>query len=159
TDMCVVPTMANALINSPDRAKWDLSSLRRINIGGAANSPELVERVEAAFPGSLCLSGYGLTETAPVITFSHGVTDPVGDAERRRRQAMAGLAVPGVEIRVVDPNMNDVPRDMQAIGEVIARSDHVMDGYYCDEAATKAVMSDAWFHTGDMAVWEESGAI
>src|SRR5262249_47968882 len=70
TDACVVPTMANALINSQERTKFDLSSLRRVRIGGAANSPELVERVEAAFPGCECVSGYGLTETTPILTIS-----------------------------------------------------------------------------------------
>jgi fatty-acyl-CoA synthase len=70
TDMCLVPTMANALVNSPERAKFNVSSLRRVMIGGAANSPELVERVEAAFPGCECVSGYGLTETSPLLTLS-----------------------------------------------------------------------------------------
>ena len=51
TDMCLVPTMANALINAPDRANFDLSSMRRMMIGGAASSPELVERIEKAIPG------------------------------------------------------------------------------------------------------------
>ena len=49
TNMCVVPTMANALINAPDRAQWDLSSLRVMNVGGAASSPELVERVASVW--------------------------------------------------------------------------------------------------------------
>jgi fatty-acyl-CoA synthase len=59
TDMCLVPTMANAMICAPDRAKWDTSSMRRIMIGGAAASPELVERVETAFPSAECIAGYG----------------------------------------------------------------------------------------------------
>ncbi len=160
TDVCLVPTMLNALINSPDRGHWDLTSLRRIMIGGAASSPELVERAETAFPGCECVSGYGLTETTPVITcsFSKGFTAS-SDAERRRLQASAGWAIPGAVIRVVDEEMRDVPRDMKAVGEVVAMSDHVMDGYYRDAKATEAVMSGVWFHTGDMAVWDESGCI
>ncbi|MGA3205074.1 MAG: AMP-binding protein, partial [Bryobacteraceae bacterium] len=70
TDMCLVPTMANAMINCPEREKWDTSSMRRVMIGGAAASPELVERVEAAFPSAECIAGYGLTETSPVLTSS-----------------------------------------------------------------------------------------
>jgi fatty-acyl-CoA synthase len=160
TDLCMVPTMLNALINSPDRAQWDLTSLRRIMIGGAASSPELVERAESAFPGCECVSGYGLTETAPVITcsFSKGFSAS-SDAERRKVQAMAGWAIPGAVIRVVNGEMRDVARDMRDIGEVVVMSDHVMDGYYRDPEATKAVMSGVWFHTGDMAVWDESGCI
>jgi fatty-acyl-CoA synthase len=129
-------------------------------IGGAASSPELVERAETAFPGCECVSGYGLTETTPVITcsFSKGFTTS-SDAERRRIQASAGWAIPGAVIRVVDEEMRDVPRDMRAVGEVVAMSDHVMDGYYRDPKATEAVMTGVWFHTGDMAVWDESGCI
>jgi fatty-acyl-CoA synthase len=55
--------------------------------------------------------------------------------------------------------MNDVPRDMQGIGEVVTRSDHVMEGYFREEEATKAVMTGEWFHTGDMAIWDEEGYI
>ncbi len=159
TDMSVVPTMANALLNSPDIAKHDLSSLRYINIGGAAASPDLVERVEAAFHCE-CLSGYGLTETCPVLTTGRDkIADYPSPAERLRHHAMAGWPVPNVSIRVVDPHMNDVPRDMQAIGEIVAMGDHIMEGYYREREATSAVMSGPWFHTGDMAVWDEDGYV
>ncbi len=160
TDLCLVPTMLNALLNSPDRAKCDLSSLRRITIGGAANSPELVARAEEAFPGCECGSGYGLTETSPVATnaFTKGFVG-YSTEERRRVQAMAGWPSPGVVIRVVDEHMRDVPRDMQSMGEVIIQSDHVMDGYYREPDATQAVMTGTWLHTGDMAVWDETSCI
>ena len=81
------------------------------------------------------------------------------DAERLKRQAMAGWTVPGVAVRVVDSEMRDVPRDMQTIGEVIAMGDHIMEGYFKEPEATRAVMSGHWFHTGDMAVWDEEGYI
>ncbi|MEZ5400318.1 MAG: long-chain-fatty-acid--CoA ligase [Bryobacteraceae bacterium] len=160
THMSLVPTMANALINAPDLAAADLSSLRQVTIGGAASSPELVERVESAL-GCECLSGYGLTETSPVLTTSRhkGTFDYADDAARRRFQSMAGWPIPGVEVRVVDYDMNDVPRDMTAIGEVVARGDQVMDGYYRESEQTAAVMTGAWFHTGDMAVWNDEGYI
>ena len=70
---------------------------------------------------------------------------------------MAGWPVPGVTVRVVDYEMHDVPRDMQSIGEVVAMGDHVMEGYYKEPEATAAVMTGPWFHTGDMAVWDEEG--
>ena len=160
TDACVVPTMANALINSPERTQFDLSSLRRVRIGGAANSAELVERVEAAFPGCECISGYGLTETSPILTLSdtRETAAPYG-ADRFRRQAMTGQAIPGVSVRVVDTQMHDVAQDMQAIGEIVTLSDHVMDGYYRDPEGTSAAMTGHWFHTGDMAVWDEEGFV
>ncbi len=62
-------------------------------------------------------------------------------------------------LRVVDMDMNDVPKDMQTIGEVVAMGDHVMDGYYREPEATAAVMSGPWFHTGDMAVWDDQGYV
>jgi acyl-CoA synthetase (AMP-forming)/AMP-acid ligase II len=156
--MCLVPTMANALLNAPDLGNWDLSSMRRVMIGGAASSPELVERVEKAIPSCECIAGYGLTETSPVLTSSRSKgLEYANDAERRKRQASAGWPVPGVTVRVVDHEMRDVPRDMQAIGEVVAMGDHVMEGYFQEPEATAAVMSGPWFHTGDMAVWDEQG--
>src|ERR1039458_5523382 len=72
---------------------------------------------------------------------------------------MAGWPLQGTELRVVDPEMHDVPRDMASIGEVVIFGDNVMDGYYKDPEATKAVMTGPWFHTGDMAVWDEEGFI
>lgn len=160
TDMSLVPTMANALLNAPDREHYNLSSLRNIMLGGAASSPELVQRMEAAFHCSV-YGGYGLTETSPVLTSARAKreVDESSDEERWRRHAMAGWPVPGVTVRVVDMNMEDVPRDMQSIGEVVAMGDHVMEGYFREPEATAAVMSGPWFHTGDMAVWDEEGYI
>jgi fatty-acyl-CoA synthase len=156
TDMALVPTMANALLHCPDLAGYDLSSLRNITLGGAASSPELIERMENAFHCDV-YAGYGLTETAPLLSTScskPGLTY-ASDADRHHRRSMAGWPVIGMEVRVVDPDMNDVPRDMQTIGEIVTRGDHVMEGYFREPEATAAVMSGPWFHTGDMAVWDE----
>jgi fatty-acyl-CoA synthase len=160
TDMCLVPTMAGALLQVPNLRDYDLSSMRQIMIGGAAASPELVMRMEQAFGCHVC-AGYGLTETSPVITMSRAKSTVSfsSEEERYRRQAMAGWPVPGTEIRVVDPQMTDVPRDGAAIGEVVVRGDHVMSGYYKDPAGTAAVMAGGWFHTGDMAVWDTEGYV
>src|SRR5579872_6470182 len=115
TDMCLVPTMANALINAPDRGHFDLSSMRRVMIGGAASSPELAAQVEQAIPSCECIAGYGLTETAPVLTSSRAKkASYASNEERLTHQAMAGWPVPGVTIRVVDFDMKDVPRDMRS---------------------------------------------
>jgi fatty-acyl-CoA synthase len=160
TDMSVVPTMANALLAVPNTKDYDLSSMKQIQIGGAASSPELIERMEARFHCRV-FAGYGLTETAPVLTFARPKRDVVNETERRRfeRQSMTGWPVPGVEIRVVDPHGVDVPKDSASIGEVIARGDHVMSGYYEEPQATRDVMKNGWFLTGDMAVWDEQGYI
>lgn len=160
TDMSLVPTMANALFNAPDIGNYDLSSMRNITLGGAASSPELIDRMEKAFHCDV-YGGYGLTETSPLLTSGRskpGLTYS-SDGDRHRRRSMAGWPVPGVQVRVVDPNMNDVPRDMETIGEVVAAGDHIMEGYFREPDITASVMSGPWFHTGDMAVWDEESFI
>lgn len=155
----VVPAMATALVNCPERAKYDLSTLRRINIGGAASSPTLVQEVEQKL-GCNCFSGYGLTETSPVLSVSLLKAGRSWEGEERFvRQAMTGYAMPGVELRVVDSNDQDIPKDECSIGEIVARSDGVMAGYWGQPEATAEVMRGGWFHTGDMAVWDEEGYI
>lgn len=160
TEMSLVPTMANALLNAPDRKQYDLSSMRKIMLGGAAASPELIARLEEAF-GCEILSGYGMTETCPVLTTARAkaTVDESDAAVRHRRRAMAGWPVPGVEVRVVDANLNPLPRDGKSIGEVIARGDHLMAGYFKDPETTQATIENGWIHTGDMATWDEEGYI
>lgn len=151
----LVPTMANALVHSPERTKYDLSSLRLITIGGAASSPTLVKEVEEKM-GCGCVSGYGLTETSPAIAFSPMKASLSWQAERRYSgQAMTGFAIPGAEIRVVSEEGRDVPHDGKSIGEVVARGDGVMKGYWKRPEATDAAMQGGWFHTGDMATIDE----
>ena len=156
TGMSMVPTMANAILNCAELGSFDTSSLRTIMTGGAAASPELVARLEQAFHCQI-EGGYGLTETSPVATASRkkGTVTYADEADRLRRLAMTGWPMPGCEIRVVDLHMNEVPRDMESVGEVMIRGDIVMDGYYKEPQATAAVMTDGWLHTGDMAVWDE----
>ncbi len=72
---------------------------------------------------------------------------------------MAGWPVIGAEVRVFDIHMNDFPRDSTSIGEIVARGDHIMEGYFDDAAATEAVMTAGWFHTGDMAVWDNESYV
>jgi fatty-acyl-CoA synthase len=160
TDMSLVPTMANALLNAPGRENYDLSSLRRMMTGGAASSPALVERWEKTFPGCECVAGYGLTETSPVVTTAlwKGLSYS-SDQERWRRQAMTGWAIPGAEVRVVDSDLSNVRRDGSTIGEIVIQGDQVMDGYFRDPEGTAAAMSGTWLHTGDMAVWDEASYV
>ena len=154
-----VPAMATALVNCPERTKYDLSSLKRINIGGAASSPTLVREVEEKM-GCICFAGYGLTETSPVLTIS--LMKPGIDWQGEQRfvgQSMAGFPIPNVEIRVVDPDDKDVPKDGVSIGEVIARSDGNMKGYWNQPQASADTLRGGWLSTGDMAVWNEEGYI
>jgi fatty-acyl-CoA synthase len=159
TSCSLVPTMATALVNCPERPKYDLSSLLRVVIGGAASSPTLVREVEEKL-GATCFSGYGLTETSPMLSLSamkHGL-EWTGE-QRYAGQARTGYAAPGIELRVVDANDKDVPADGKTIGEIIARSDGVMQGYWQQPEATAMALRGGWFHTGDMATVQGDGYI
>jgi len=147
----MVPTMVSALVHSPERVKYDLNSLQTIIIGGAASSPALVKEVEEKL-GCTCISGYGLTETCPTLAKSamKAGIDTEGE-QRYARQAMTGYAIPGVELRVIGQDGKDVPHNGTAIGEIVARGDVVMEGYWGQPQATRAAMEGGWFHTGDVA--------
>jgi fatty-acyl-CoA synthase len=151
TSCAMVPTMVTALVHSSERKKYDLNSLQLITIGGAASSPALIKEVEEKL-GCACISGYGLTETCPTLTKSavKANTPWVGE-ERYDGQAMTGFAIPGVELHVLDPEGNEVAHDGSAMGEIVARADGVMDGYWRQPEATAAAMEGDWFHTGDIA--------
>ncbi len=153
----MVPAMAIALINHPAREQHDLSSLKMAMIGGAASSPELVAQVEQKL-GCNCYGGYGLTETSPVLCVALPKAT-VGDWQARRPQlqAMTGWGVLGVEMRVADEQGRSVPRDARTVGEIVVRSDVVMEGYWNQPEETRKVMQDGWFRTGDLATWDEEG--
>jgi fatty-acyl-CoA synthase len=151
TTCSLVPTMAIALVNCPEREQHDISSLQVVMIGGAASAPTLVRDVEQKL-GCACISGYGLTETSPVLTVSplkKGL--PCDDELRPHKHARAGYAIPAVEVRVVDAEGRDVPRDGETMGEVVARGDVIMEGYWKRPADSLAAMQGGWFHTGDLA--------
>ncbi len=157
--LSLVPIMATALANSPEREKYDLSSLQWISIGGAASSPTLVREVAEKL-GCICYAGYGLTETSPVLSTAKPRTGEKLEGEHRPvALAMTGYAIPGVELRVVDCGDQDVAHDGKTMGEIVARSDGVMMGYWNQPAATAEVMRAGWFHTGDMATIAEDGRI
>jgi fatty-acyl-CoA synthase len=105
---------------------------------------------------------YGLTETYGPITVcptQEGWEDlPV--EERARLLARQGQAYPSADlVRVVDPDMHDIPRDAEAMGEVVMRGNNVMSGYFADQAATEKASRGGWFHSGDLAVWHPDGNI
>jgi fatty-acyl-CoA synthase len=153
TRLLAVPTIFNAVLNSRERSRFDLSSLRQLIIGGSPASPGLVRSLESEL-GVQAIVGYGLTETSPIVTLAQpravlNATEPV---ERRlERQAMTGWAIPGVQVRVVDAEGADVRPDGEQIGEIVVRGNTVMDGYYLEPEATESTIRNGWLHTGDMA--------
>ena len=153
----VVPIMAQAVIHAPQRHEYDLSSLKWMVIGGSASSPTLVREVKEKL-GCDCFSGYGMTETAPVLAISRERAGTQSKGQQHyERQAMTGYAIPGVEMRIVDATDSDVPRDGRTIGEIITRADGVMEGYWKQDQTTADVMRGGWLHTGDMATMDAQG--
>ncbi len=156
-----VPTIFNAVLNSPDFGKFDLSSLRLLMLGGAPSSPSLIRALEERF-GTTAMVGYGLSETTPVLTMAWPRThllEAEPSDKRLERQATTGWALPGVQIRVVDWEGRDVAPDERQMGEIVVQSNVVMDGYYRDPDATADRIRDGWFHTGDMATVDAEGYV
>ncbi len=157
--LSLVPIMATALVHSPVRPKYDLSSVQWCLIGGAASYPALIRDVEQRL-GFKCFSSYGLTECSPGLTTAELKPDMQCTPEERWvLQSMTGYAYPGCEVRVVDAEDTDVAHDGVTMGEIIARSDGVMVGYWQQPEATAEALRGGWFHTGDMAVIAENGYI
>ena len=151
TNCSLVPTMATALVNCADREKYDLSSLRCVMIGGAASAPTLV-RGSRRSSGARVFPDTASPKRPPVLTVSSikkGV--PCDDEARHLKRARAGYAIPGVEVRVVDGEGRDVPRDGETVGEVVARGDVIMDGYWKRPADSRAR------HAGWMVPYRRSG--
>jgi fatty-acyl-CoA synthase len=160
TRLLAVPAIFNALLHH-DRSRFDLSSLRQVIIGGAPASPSLVRGLEEAL-GVQAFVGYGLSETTPILTLAQPrrvVTESEPSERRIARQSMTGWPIPGVQVRVVDTNGADVRPDGEQIGEIVVRSNSVMQGYHRDPDATAAAMLDGWLRTGDMATIDEAGYV
>lgn len=159
TTFNLVPTMATMLLQEPAIKEYDLSSLRLIHMGGSAMPRALLKELKERI-GCEVSCGYGLTETSPVLTValmkSHLREE--GDAFYRRA-AMTGLELPGTEVRVVDENGHDVPRDGATVGEIIARGNIVMKGYWKQPEETAQAIRDGWLYTGDIATMDSEGYV
>jgi fatty-acyl-CoA synthase len=154
-----VPIMATALVNHPDRKHYDLTSLKRLVLGGAASSPTLIREVEEKI-GCECFAGYGLTETSPSLSMAIKKAELSWDGEQRYiGQSSAGFPVFGLEMRIVDDQDNDVPQDGVSFGELAVRGDGVMKGYWNQPEVSAEVMRGDWFHTGDMVAVTPEGCI
>lgn len=122
------------------KVRKSLGGKLRVFIVGAADlAPKLVEDYLAL--GIRTLQGYGLTECSPLLA---------GNNDFYLNANSTGIAIPGVEIKIDNP-------DSSGVGEIIARGDNIMLGYYRDEEATARVMRNGYFHTGDLGCMDEDG--
>jgi long-chain acyl-CoA synthetase len=151
----LVPTMINMVLNDPDFAQYDVSSVRRIMYGGSPMPVEVLKKGVKMLPGVQFFQAYGMTEASPILTVLTGKNHMVGGtAEEERRLASGGQAVPGVEMKVVDPEGSELP--VGEVGEIIARGPNIMKGYWNLPEETARAIRDGWYYTGDMAYADEN---
>ena len=152
------PTVHLMVINHPKahRLEQQVTAM----VAASPPSPTLLARMaELNFQ---IVHVYGLTETYGPITVSPTQEgwEELPVEQRAALLARQGQAYPSADlIRVVDPDMRDVPRDAETMGEVVMRGNNVMSGYFADKGATEKAFGGGWFHSGDLAVWHPDGNI
>ncbi|MGH9078834.1 MAG: class I adenylate-forming enzyme family protein [Acidimicrobiales bacterium] len=146
--MCAAPAVVNAVLDAlPD---WDGAvpgkNRTRVVVAGAPPPSRTIERIESEL-GWEFLQIYGLTETSPLLTINRRRSewDDHPSADRARKMMRAGAPAVGTELRV-DPD-----------GEVLARSNTVMEGYWDQPTETEAALAGGWFHTGDGGAIDDEG--
>ena len=152
TFACMAPTVLRLVLDYPHRDRHHISTQPRFTIAGAPPPAAFIERLEREL-GWHFLQIYGLTETAPFLTSSQ--VDYGCESANYARRARAGIPGIGVEIQLLDADGKLVARDGVSVGEVCARSNVVFAGYWRQPEETARAIQDGYFHTGDLAVWDE----
>jgi acyl-CoA synthetase (AMP-forming)/AMP-acid ligase II len=146
------PTLYASILDAPDRAGLDLSSLRLAVTGAAPVPVPLIERMREELTFETVLTAYGLTEATGVVTICRQDDDP------ETISRTSGRAIPDVEVRIVDDSGTEVGRGQP--GEIVVRGYNVMQGYFEDpEATAEAVDELGWLHTGDIGVMDDAGNV
>jgi acyl-CoA synthetase (AMP-forming)/AMP-acid ligase II len=147
--MCIfVPTQWEVLCRSERVARLDRGRLR-VAMWGASPAPRAtLELMAATFPQADIVSAYGQTEMAGATTLLKG-------ADATRKMGSVGKPMLGMELRLVDDDLDDVP--VGAVGEVVYRGPTVMAGYHGAAEATADAFAGGWFHSGDLATRDEEG--
>lgn len=156
---CAAPTVLVTLATYENAANYQLVSGIRIGTGGAPPAAAVVRNMESL--GVEVIHLYGLTETGPFLTSCEWRPEwnSVDVAQRYRLKARQGISQLFTDVRVMDENLQEVAMDGQTIGEIVARGNNVMNGYFKQPEETAAVMRGGWFHTGDLAVVHPDGYI
>jgi fatty-acyl-CoA synthase len=140
--------ICEAVHTMPELADLDLSALRRISWGAAPASRTLLRTMIGTFPGAQLVTAFGQTECSPVTCYLRG-------EDAIRKLGSVGTPMLNVEARVVDDEMNDVPRG--EVGEIVYRSPMVMKEYWNNPEATAEAFAGGWFHSGDLVREDEDG--
>jgi fatty-acyl-CoA synthase len=143
-----VPTIMHMLMASPEFDSTDLSGWKVV-IGGAALPQQMCRA--ARNRGIDIFSGYGMSETCPVLTISQVEPDLIGTDEEVELRCKTGRPLPLVQLRVVDEQMKDVPADGSSVGEIVVRSPWLTQGYWKDSRNSETLWKNGYLHTGDVA--------
>ncbi|WP_321813076.1 MULTISPECIES: long-chain fatty acid--CoA ligase [unclassified Paraburkholderia] len=155
TEVGLVPTMIQALIDHPEFGRRDLSSVKRLVYGASPIVASVLERTMALFPGVEFSQSYGLTEAMVVTT---NPPENHGEAGRAKGLSLSvGRAAWGTSVRIVDELGQEVPRGV--VGEIVIRGPSVTRGYWNKPAETASALRDGWLHTGDGAYMDDAGYI
>ena len=158
----MVPTMLKMLMDHEDFHNHDLSSLRVITYGAAPMPLEVIRRAIVEFPNAQFINAFGQTETAATITMlppdDHVLSGDEEEVERKlKRLTSIGKPLDDVEVRIVDEDAQDAP--IGEVGEIVARGQRLMKGYWGQESQTAETIRDGWLYTGDLGYWDEDGYI
>jgi acyl-CoA synthetase (AMP-forming)/AMP-acid ligase II len=152
TFACMAPAVLRTILDYPDKDRFEIRTTPRFTVAGAPPPAAFIERLEKEM-GWEFIQIYGLTETAPLLTISR--PDDNTEKEDWARRSRAGVAGIGVDLTVLGEDGKPVAKDGEAIGEICARSNVVFAGYYEQPEQTAEAIRDGYFHTGDLAVWDE----
>ena len=159
TFACMAPAVLATILEFLDKASYDIRTKPRFVIAGAPPPQTFIQRLEEDL-GWEFIQIYGLTETSPILTVSEIKTHLglQGDTYYRTK-ARAGQEVVGTDVRVFDADGAEVPWDDESIGEIAARSNVVLAGYWEQPEETAKAIRDGWFFTGDMATVNKDGYV
>ncbi len=161
TMFCAAPTVLISIANAPEDMRANAPRGVRLFTAGAPPAAATIELIERELGWELT-HVYGLTETAPLITFCEPRPEHKNLSlnERSKIKARQGVElVASGELKVVDDEGNEVPKDSETLGEIIVRGNVVMTGYYNDPEATNSAIRDGWFYSGDAAVLHPDGYV
>tara|TARA_B100001027_G_scaffold42553_2_gene27369 strand:- start:812 stop:2452 length:1641 start_codon:yes stop_codon:yes gene_type:complete len=153
-----VPTILQMILNTNKKLKFDLSNLKLI-IGGSAMPRNLA--IEAKNQGVNVVSAYGMSETCPFLTIAQipSQNKNTEESELIKLKCKTGKPGPLVELRVVDKNLKDVPRNNKSTGEVVVRAPWLTKEYIKDREASKKLWKGGYLHTGDVGYLDETGSL